>query len=284
MANGFYQVLSVKNANTFNVLHPDMTTANAATGVANVITKKIVVHAENHALHVGDQTYLLLLGGDTGNTHNGYYTITGVGSANSFNVTGANTLFAGSVARVHQKRSNIVIPSHPYANGNLVYVAFTSGDQANVSNGVYQPIRLGDDVFRINVAKPATGNSNVRVWYQSNNYSNIVFTTLKTDNGFTANDNVYIEFFGTATDLANGIYMINREYSTNTYNIVYNGNNSVVNSTSTYGSLVFIPNTTNKLTGVKILHTNTINAISHSGLGIVSGSIMEGMALVSPYK
>jgi hypothetical protein len=274
MANGFYQVLSVKNANTFNVLHPDMTTANAATGVANVITKKIVVTAENHELNVGDQTYLLLLGGDTANTDNGYYMVTGVGSANSFNVTAANTLFAGSVAEVHQKNSRIVIPSHPYANGNLVYVAFTSGDQANVTNGVYQPVKVGSDVFRINVAKPATGNSNVRVWYQTNNYSNIVFTTLKTDNGFTANDNVYIEFYASATDLANGIYMINREYSTNTYNVVYNGNTYIQNAYSTYASLVYIPGNTN----------NTINIVAHSGLGIVSGSVMEGMALVSPYK
>ncbi len=274
MTNGFYQVYSVKNANTFNVLHPDMTTANDGVGVANLVTKKIVVTAENHALSVSDHTYLLLLGGDSANTDNGYYMVTGVGSANSFNVSAANTLFDGSVAEVHQKYSNIVIPAHPYANGNLVYVAYTSGDQANVTNGVYHPVRIGDDVFRINVAKPATGNSNVRVWYQSNNYSNIVFTTLRADNGFTANDNVYVEFFGTATDLANGIYMVKSEYNTNTYNIVYDGNTYIQNAFSTYQSLVYIPGNTN----------NTINIVAHSGLGIVTGSIMEGMALVSLYK
>jgi hypothetical protein len=273
LANGFYQVRSVKNSNTFNVLHPDMTTADDGAGLANLISRKVVVTAENHGFSVGDQSYILLLNGDTANTDNGYYVVTGVGSANSFNVTAANTLFDGSIAQVYQKYSNIVIPAHPYANGNLVYVAYTSGDQANVTNGVYQPVKVGSDVFRINVAKPATGNSNVRVWYQTNNYSNIVFTTLKTNGGYSANDNVHVEFFATATDLANGIYMVKDVYSSNTFNIYYDGNTYIQNAFSTYGSIVFIPG-----------HPNTINVIAHSGLGIVSGSIMEGMALVSPYK
>lgn len=274
LANAFYQVRSVKDANTFNVLHPDMTTANDAANVANIITKRVVVTAENHGFSVGDETYLLLIGGDSANTDNGYYTVTGVNGANTFNVQAANTLFDGSVAVVHQKKSHIIVPSHPYANGNLVYVSFTSGDQANVTNGVYQPVSIGSDVFRINVAKSATGNSNVRVWYQSNNYSNIKFTTLMTNNGLSANDNVYIEFYSSATDLANGIYMIKSDYNGNTYNIMYDGNTYIQNAFSTYQSLVYIPGNTN----------NTINIVAHSGLGIVSSSLMEGMALVSPYK
>jgi hypothetical protein len=134
------------------------------------------------------------------------------------------------------------------------------------------------------VAKPATGNSNVRVWYQTNNYSNIRFTTLMTNSGYTANDNVYIEFYSSATDLANGIYMIKNVYNGNTYNIFYDANISIANSTTTYGSLVFIPNTTNEVTGTVVRHTNTINSITHSGLGIVSGSVMEGISYVSLYK
>jgi hypothetical protein len=78
--------------------------------------------------------------------------------------------------------------------------------------------------------------------------------------------------------------MIKNVYNGNTYNIFYDANTSVVNSTTTYGSLVFIPNTTNEVTGAKVRHTNTINSIVHSGLGIVSGSVMEGISYVSPYK
>jgi len=284
LANGYYQVRSIKNSNTFNVLHPNMTTATESANVANVITKKIIVSANNHSANVGDTTYILFLNGDTANTHNGYYTVTQVGDANTFNITGQNVIFSRSNTRVYQRQSKITITGHPYANGNTVYIAFTSGDQANVSNGIYTPIRIGADQFAVNVAKPATGNSNVRVWYQTNNYSNIRFTTLKTSSGYSANDNVYIEFYSAAADLPNGVYMINKTYNGNSYNISYNSNTYIQNATGTYGSQVFIPNTVNTLTGATIQHTNTINAIAHSGLGIVTGSVMEGIAYVSPYK
>jgi len=274
LANDYYQVRGVKNANTFNVLHPNMTTANVGSGVANLISKKIVVTAEGHGYTVGDQTYVLLLGGDAANTDNGYYTVTSVQDGNTFNIVAPNVIFDGSTTHVYQKLSKIVIANHPMSNGNAAYIAFTSGDQANTSNGIYYPIKTGSDVFTINVAKPATGNSNVRVWYQTNNYSNIVFTTLKADNGLAANDNVYIEFFASATDLANGIYMVKDVYSSNTYNIYYDGNTYIQNAFSTYGSIVYIPGNTN----------NTINIVAHSGLGVIAGSVMEGMALVSPYK
>lgn len=274
LANGYYQVYSVKGANTFNVLHPNMTTANVANGTANLISKKIVITANGHGFVAGDQAYILFLGGDTGNTHNGYYTVTDIHNGNTFNVTGQNVIFTGSTSRVYQKLSKIVITGHPMSNGNAAYIAFTSGDQANTTNGIYYPIKTGADVFTINVAKPATANANVRVWYQTNNYSNIRFTTLKTSSGYAANDNVYIEFYSSATDLTNGVYMIKNIYNGNTYNIKYDSNTYIQNAYSTYGSIVTIPGNTN----------NTINIVAHSGLGIVAGSVMEGTAYVSPYK
>ena len=283
LTNSYYHVTGVMGVNTFNVLHPNMTTANDAANVANLITKKIVVHANNHEYNVGDQSYILFLGGDTGNTHNGYYRVTEI-TSNTFNVTGQNVIFSGSTARVYQKRSKIVIPSHPFANSNAVYIAFTSGDQANTVNGVYYPIKTSASDFTINVARPSTANAGVRVWYQTNNYSNIRFTTLKTNSGYSATDNVCIEFYSSATDHANGVYMIRNIYGSNTYNIYYDANTSVVNSTITYGSQVFIPNTVNILNGTILHHSNTINATSHSGLGIVANSVMEGIAYVSPYK
>lgn len=274
LSNGYYQVTGVKNANTFNVLHPNMTTANDAANVANIITKKIIVSANNHGFNVGDEAYILLLGGDTGNTKNGYYTVSSVQNGNSFNIVSQNVIFAGSTSLVYQKKSSIVIANHPHANGNSVYIAFTSGDQANTVNGVYQPVKISSDEFTFNVAKPATSNCGVRVWYQTNNYSNIRFTTLKTNDGYSANDNVFIEFYTSASDVSNGVYMVKDVYSSNTYNIHYDGNTYIENAYATYGSIVTIPGNTN----------NTINIVAHSGLGIVTGSIMEGTAWVSPYK
>jgi hypothetical protein len=284
LSNGFYQVTGIMSVNTFNVLHPDMTRANDAANVANLITKKITITANNHEFNTGDHAYILFLNGDTSNTRNGYYTVNDVGSANTFNIMGPNIIFAGSTTRTYQKRSSIVITNHPYANGNTAYIAFTSGDQGNTVNGVYTPIKTGTNTMTVNVAKPATGNSNVRVWYQSNNYSNIVFTTLRDTSGYVANTNVFVEFSASANDMPNGIYMVKSVYSSNTYNIYFDANTSIVNSTLTYGSLVFIPNTVNVLTGNTIQHTNTINSVAHSGLGIVANSRMEGIASVSLYK
>ncbi len=281
LVNAFYTVTGVMSVNTFNVLHPNMTTANDSANVANVINKKIVVTANNHGYSVGNTAYLLFLGGDTGNTHNGYYVVSEVTDANSFNIVSPNVIFAGSTAKVHQKYSTIVMPGHPYANGNTVYIAFASGDQANTTNGLYQPVKMDSNRILITANKPAASNSNVRVWYQSNSYSNIKFTTLHDTSGYSATDNVYIEFYSGASDLSNGVYMVKDTYNGNTYNIYYDSNTSIVNAESIYGSQVYIPSSTN---GVNTIISNTINTINHYGLGIVANSVMEGIAYVLPYK
>ena len=272
LANGFYRVTGTMAVNTFNVLHPNMTTANDAANVANLITKKIIVTANNHGFVVGEQAYILFLNGDTANTHNGYYTVTQT-SGNTFNILGSNIIFSSSNTRTYQKSSTIVITNHPYANGTNVYISFSGGDQGNTVNGIYQPVKTGANTLSLNVAKPATANANVRVWYQTNNYSNIVFTTLKSTNGFSATDNVEIEFYTAGDDLANGIYMIKSVYSSNSYNIYYNANTYIQNAWGTYHSTVFIPG-----------NPNTINVTAYSGLGIVANSVMEGVSLVLPYK
>ena len=273
LANGFYQVSGVKSVNTFNILHPNMTTANDAANVANLITKKIVVTANNHGFAAGDQAYILFLNGDTANTHNGYYSVSSVGSANTFNIAGQNIIFTGSTTRTYQKSSKIVITGHPYSNGTHTYISFVGGDQANAVNGIYQPVKTGSDTLSLNVTKPLTANANVRVWYQTNNYSNIMFTALRSTSGFSATDNVEITFYGGGSDLANGIYMIKNAFSSNTYNIYYNANTYLQNAWGTYHSTVFIPG-----------NPNTINVIAYSGVGIVANSVMEGTSLVSPYK
>ena len=271
----------IKSVNTFNIIHPNMTTANDAANVANLITKKITITANNHEYSAGNTAYILFLGGDTGNTKNGYYTVVDVGSNNTFNIAAPNIIFSGSTARTYQKRSSIIITNHPYANGNTVYVAFTSGDQGNTVNGVYTPIKTGTNTFTFNVARPATANCDVRVWYQSNNYSNIVFTTIRTTNGLNATDNAYVEFHASANDMSNGIYMVRNVYSANSYNIYYNANTYIQNA---YSSSIFMPrypNTQNLMTSIK---SNTMNVTTYSGLGIVANSVMEGIATVSVYK
>lgn len=259
LANGYYAVYDAGSV-SFNVCHPSMITAVSSSNTVNVITKKVeITSVVDHEFAVGDQAYLLFLNGDTGNTRNGFYTVSEVGSNSSFNIAYQNTIFAGSTARVYRRRSTIVLSgTNTYANGNLIYIAFASGDQGNSVNGVYTTVKIASDTLSINTARPATTNANVRIWSSQNNYSNIKFTTYRSTQSVFAGDNVWIEFLTSSTDLANGVYSVNTVYgSSNSYNIYYNANTHV-NTTS--------------------------NTINYSGLGVKALSQMEGTALVSTYK
>lgn len=226
LANGFYSVYDSGVA-SFNICHPSMITSTSSSNTVNVITKKVQISTVGiHEYNVGDQVYLLFLGGDTANTSNGYYTVTQVENSASFNIAYQNTILSGSGARVYKRRSKIIVSgTNTFANGNTIYVSYTSGDQANTTNGVYSAIKIASDTLTLNTAKPLSTNSAVRIWSSQNNYSNIKFTTLRSGQIFNSTDNVYIEFFTSTQDLANGIYDINTVYgSSNSFNIAYNAN------------------------------------------------------------
>lgn len=254
LKDGIYTVIGAAT-NTFYVLHPSANSANDSANTVNVRTHKLLVSSNNHGFSTGNLAYLIFTSGDQANVPNTYYTVTSVKDANTFNIVSQNLVMSRSNANVHIKKSDVVITSHAASNGNTVYISFVSGDQANTVNGVYIPVKVGANKFTVNVAKPVTSNSSVRVYYSTNSYSNIVFS--RTSHGFIANDNVWIEFFTSTSDLANGVYKINTVYDSNTYNIYYNSN-SYINTTS--------------------------NTIVYSGLGVKTDSSMEGTASVGLYK
>jgi len=262
LANGFYSVYKVGSA-SFNVAHPNSLSAVSTSNTVNVITKKVqITSVVNHEFNTNDLAYILFLGGDTANTSNGYYVVQDVTNNSSFNIAYQKTILSGSTVRVHKKRSRIVITgTNSFANSNTIYLSFTSGDQANSTNGVYDAIKIGALSLMVNVPKSLTANSNVRIWSSQNNYSNILFRTSNANSRIfrtISNNNVYIEFYRAGADLANGVYTIKSRYGgTNTYNIFYNAN-TYINQT-----------------------TNTVN---YSGIGVSTNSVMEGISLVSMYK
>jgi hypothetical protein len=249
---------SVSNANTIVIFNKKMT----------------VTSANNHGYNVGDQAYLKFLTGDRANTVNGYYTVTEVGDANSFNIVGANLVFAGGQTRVFGRSGTIsVAGTNTFANGNTAYISFASGDQGNTTNGIYYPIVTGPNILSFNTAKPATANAYVRIWSSQNSYSNIKITTIRSSY-FTPGTNVAIQFFASATDLANGIYSVNSSYFlSNSFNIVYLGNTSTYSfSGNTYSN--------NQI----YTHDNTMSYIVYSGLGVTPLSQMEGTCQILLYK
>lgn len=218
-----------------------------------VHTNTAIVTATNHGFSTGDRAYMIVSSGDTANVTNGYYTINNVTDNNTINISSQKPITTNATVLVYRKNSDITIVGHAASNTKTVYVTFVDGDQGNTTNGVYTPVVLDTNKFRIKTDIPVPANCNVRVYYSSNLYSNILFT--KVNHGYNANSNVWIEF--DSASISNGIFKVNTAFSGNTYNIAYNAN-TYVNTTS--------------------------NTITHSALGIASNIAMEGTAFVALYK
>ena len=224
-------------------------------------THKVIVSANNHGLAIGNNVYLFYTSGDQANGINAYYTVSDVSvinGTNTFNVVSANILTHASNVTVYTDKVTLyrdAAETFTYSNGNTAYVSFVSGDQANSSNLVYTPTKIAANVLRIGVEYPPTVGGNARLWYSSNNYSNVLFT--RADHGFVANDNVWVEFFTSSADLANGLYMVSKSFGANTYNIHYNANTYI---------------------------DTTSNTIVYSGAGVTTNSVMEGASSVALYK
>jgi hypothetical protein len=228
--------------------------ANAINDIANAVdvyTNTTIITATNHGLSGGDQSWILVRDGDTANVSNGYHIVTNVAGANTFNIKTTYPVTQSGNVFVHQKNTSIIITGHAASNGNTVYVTFTSNDQANTANGIYSPVKISANEFRISTTKVASSNASVRVYYSTNTYTNVRFT--RASHGFSANSNTWVEF--NSAGIANGVFTVRKVYDTNTYNVVYLAN--------TYVS------------------GNTIN---YSGLSITENVVMEGIASVAPYK
>ena len=254
LTNGMFSVYSTPTANVFRVLHPYPNVSSVVSSDVVVKTHKLIVSANSHGFTNTIQSFVLFIGGDSANAVNTYYSVDSVSDSNTFNIVTQNIVMSTTSVRVYRSKSDIVITNHAAANGSYAYITFVNSTLSNVTNGVYATTKVGANRFTVNTSIPATANSDVRVWYSQNNYSNIEFT--KEAHGFIANDNVWVEFFTSSTDLANGNYTV-KASGANTYNIYYNAN-TYVNTTS--------------------------NTIVYSGLGVKTNSKMEGAASVGLYK
>ena len=294
LANGNYTVRGVSSTTSFWVLHPSANSANDTANSVNVMTKKLVITANSHGFSAGNLAYLKFTSGDTANATNGYYIVTSVGNGNTFNVVTQNIVMATSNVSVYQKRADIIVTNHAASNGNTIYVTFTSDDQGNTVNGIYSLTKVGANRISINTSKSATSNANVRIWYSTNNYTNVQFT--RTSHGFVANNNVRVEFFSSAIDLANGVYMIKKANS-NTYNIFYNANtyyysadylateNLLTNANNIAGSPWFGSTTTATAnSAISPVGNTTAATLTATGSDSYQGQTINGLVLNRAYR
>ena len=240
-------------ANITYKLASTVSTSNNNLSSVIVRTNNAIVSATNHGFSAGDRAYLLITGGDSANVSNGYYTVTDVENANTFNISSRYPITTNASANLYTKNNEIVIVNHAASNGNSVYVSYISGDQSNTTNGIYSSVKISSDKFRITTGQPVTSNSGVNIYYSTNLYSNIFFT--ESNHSLHESDNVRIEF--ESAGISNGIYTVKTVYGANSFNIAYNAN-TYVNTTS--------------------------NTLVYSALGLTANIVMQGTALISLYK
>ena len=75
------------SANITYKLASSITTSNNNLSSVIVRTNNSIVTATDHGFSTGDHAYLLITGGDSANVTNGYYSITDVADANTFNIS-----------------------------------------------------------------------------------------------------------------------------------------------------------------------------------------------------
>jgi hypothetical protein len=216
VSNDRYTVLSA-NSSVVKVRHKNVVSGNSFSGNVNVHTRTVTVTSTGHGLANGENVALSFYTGDTGNVSNGLYVVSDA-SANAFNITAANSVTTNGLNTI--RTSNIImnVASHGFSTNDSVYMWFTSGDTANISNGYYTVRVLTSNLFSIIHNKIPTSNGNLTVY---RNFMNV--SIFRTSHGFSVGQNVAVQFeTGNLANIANGIYRINSVANTNTYNISHN--------------------------------------------------------------
>jgi hypothetical protein len=188
------------------------------TGSANVHTNALTVTSVNHGLANNELVYVAFYSGDTGNAVNSVYTATGV-TQNTFNVS---TIYpVTQTGSVYVKTSNVIISiqSHGFNANDTVRMWFTSGDTANISNGIYTVSLIDANTMYLDTANVLSANGTV-VAYRG--YANV--TIFRQSHGLSLGNTVDVLFdSGNVSNIANGVYTITDVANTNQYNIKHTG-------------------------------------------------------------
>lgn len=224
LSNAVYTVRT-GNANSMIVVHPNIASAISLSGNANVYTNTVTVTLNSHGYT--SNAYLTFSSGDTSNTTNGIYTISGI-TTNTFNITTSNAVMAGGNVSVIGKKITVNLTNHGFSNTENVQLWFTSGDVANATNGVYSVTAINANSFTINSASFVERGGNTTIY--SNN-SNIVIT--KAAHGFASGNLIRMEFAsGDIQSIANDVFTVKSVFDANTFNIFHDG--IVISNTVTF--------------------------------------------------
>lgn len=213
-SNGFYNVVTA-NSISLTVFHKDIANASILNGRVNVRSNTLIITSNSHNLIEGESIYLTFNTGDLANSINNFYNVYHV-TANTFNVDTSKTIMSNGNVSIKTANVTVTITNHGFRTNDSVYMWFTSGDTANISNGYYTVFTKDlNTVFITDLDSTIKANGSVVA------YRNFMNTTItRTNHGYSVDDGVRIMMeTGNLANIANGIYYVNQVIDSNTYNI-----------------------------------------------------------------
>lgn len=213
LSNDIYDI-RYANGVQLKIRHDDIVNAASFSGNVTVHTRKVEISSGFFGLEDGNTVYLLFNDGDTGNAFNNIYTVTEA-TSNSFNINTSNPVVSGGNVSVITANVIANITNHGFQTEDSVYMWFTSGDTANLSNDYHTVTKIDNNRFIYRPTKVPAANGNLSVY---RNYMNV--TINRTNHGLFVNDNVSVWFeTGNIEDISNGVFRINNVANTDTLNV-----------------------------------------------------------------
>ena len=217
LQNTRYEVLFA-NSTMLRVTHKNIASATSLSGAANVHTNVLTLTSNYHGLDDNESVFIYFYSGDTGNATNSLYTVSGV-TQNTFNVVTTYPVTAAGSAYAKTANITLNITDHGFNTNDPVRVWFTSGDTANISNGVYYVNKRSSSQVFFDTPAILTTNGTVTVY---RGYANV--NIYRQSHGRNVGDVIDVLFdSGNVESIANGVFAVDAVANTNQYSIKHTG-------------------------------------------------------------
>lgn len=213
--DGTFQIISA-NTTEFSIITPDIADVINGSGSVNVYTSQVKVIANTDKFLIGDHMNITFNTGDMANLVNGYFTVESNTSGNLVINTPYALLDTNGNASIYLKTLTFTSTNSNFTSNEAAQIWFTSGDLANVSNGIYNVDVIDSNTFNVQVSKVGTMDGTATIYSNRAN-----FYVILQDHGFNIGDQIYMEYkSGDQKSIPNGIFTIADVYDFNTF-IVY---------------------------------------------------------------
>lgn len=213
LINTSYTVIDT-NSSLLTVSHKDIANSVSMSGNVTIYFNRLIMTANGHGLKENETIFAIFTSGDTANAVNSQYIVDGI-TTNTFNVSTNNPVSNSGVGYMKTANISLVVTNHNFGNTENVYVWFTSGDTANITNGLFTTTKRDANTVFFDTQRILTSNGTIVVY---RNYSNVSIT--RTGHGLNPGDLVNVLFdTGDLANIGNGVFTVTSVANSNTFNI-----------------------------------------------------------------